>query len=257
MLELNDYKANNPVALIIVHGVGEHAGRYDTFASALCEAGVDVVCYNQFGHGGRLPQGHIERWEDYRTELESVVGKVSEDYEQVGVLGHSMGSLVVMDWLQNTQRDVAFAILSGALIQVEAPRWKILLAQLSSGLMPTLRIPLGLDVSGISSLSDEVQRYQMDPLVFSKVSAKWGMEVLNRIQSVRQNIERLGGQPILIGHGVDDPINHVSGSRWLASQLNKISLKEYLGARHELHHDWCAEQWLEDIVKFIKARTGS
>jgi len=258
MLKLLEWTADSSIALIVVHGVGEHAGRYDQFATKMRDQGVDVFCYNQVGHGGRQPQGHIDCWKDYRRELEEAVELVSaKGYHHVGVLGHSMGSLVVMDWLQHTALRVSFAILSGTLIQVEAPKWKILLARVSARFFPQLTIPLGLDVAGISSLDDEVLRYQRDPLVFSKVSAQWGIEVLNRITQVRERVAKLSYLPILVGHGIDDPINSVEGSRWLAQQLDNISLRAYQGARHELHHDWCAKQWDADILDLIGARTGS
>ncbi len=239
------------IAILIVHGVGEYGDRYYRFAEKLTGLGLDVYSYDQLGHGRRDGvKGHIDSWHDYRSELEDHYQHLlKKKYKAVGVWGHSMGSLVVLDWLEQTHAQPSFAIVSGTLVEAEAAWWRILAAKCLSRIMPKLTLPLGLDLNGISSLESEIKLYEADPLVHGQVSASWGAEVLRVIPSVRQQIGKIKA-PLLIAHGAADPINNPEGSRWLATQLDNAELTMYEGVRHEVHHDTSADDFAKKVAAF-------
>src|SRR5512137_1417329 len=88
-------------AVVLVHGVGEHSGRYMNVVGPLVEDGYAVYSYDQRGHGvSPGPRVHIDRWTEYREDLTTYVSDVAEQVGDVPVVlyGHSMGSLVVLDY---------------------------------------------------------------------------------------------------------------------------------------------------------------
>lgn len=238
-------------ALLIVHGFGEHGGRYSALAEALNQKGINVYTYDQVGHGQATgPRGHINSWLDYREALEASYRSVSQCQPlPLAVMGHSMGSLVVMDWLLNTQLKPQKVILSGTLLETTVGGWKVVAAKALSRFLPKLTMNVGLDADGISSIADEVARYNRDPLVHGVATSRWGAEVLRVMAETNARIDEL--PPMLIGHGEDDPINPVSGSIRLAKSNKEHQLKTYPGARHEIHYDICAEAWFREISYYL------
>jgi alpha-beta hydrolase superfamily lysophospholipase len=106
--------------LALVHGVGEHSGRYRNLVGPLVEGGYPVYGYDQRGHGRSPgPRGHIERWADYRGDLRAFLGLVVQHApgRPLVLYGHSMGSLVVLDYLLQRPVGLAGAIVSGVALQ--------------------------------------------------------------------------------------------------------------------------------------------
>ena len=102
--------------LIIVHGAGEHIDRYENLVNALPESGYVVVGYDQRGHGRSEGQrGHINSWDEYRGDLEVFIDEVNQMYPEIPVfvLGHSLGSLIVLDYIIHQTEGIKGAIISG------------------------------------------------------------------------------------------------------------------------------------------------
>ncbi len=88
--------------VVLVHGVGEHSGRYMNIVGPLVEGGYAVFSYDQRGHGASEGRRvHIDRWSEYRDDLGTYIEMVSTQVPErpVVLYGHSMGSLVVLDYL--------------------------------------------------------------------------------------------------------------------------------------------------------------
>ena len=109
-------EAHPKAALVIVHGAGEHIDRYQNVVNGLVESEIALVGYDQRGHGRSEGQrGHINSWDEYRGDLQECI-KMSRqmlpDTPQF-ILGHSLGSLIVLDYLIYHQEGLSGAILSG------------------------------------------------------------------------------------------------------------------------------------------------
>jgi alpha-beta hydrolase superfamily lysophospholipase len=245
--------ADTPVCrLLIIHGVGEHIHRYETLARQLNEAGISVYGFDQMGHGrSEGARGHITDWRDYREPVEATVKGLKDESDlPLFVWGHSMGSLVVLDWWLSTQLKVNGLVVSGTLLAAKASWWRIAAAKLLSSITPKLTLPLGLSLEEISSQAEVVRAYQADPLVHGQVSARWGNELLTTLANVNTKLATID-VPILIGHGADDAINEVESSHRLAdSVLGHKQLEVYAGVRHEVHNDSSREHWLEQLVNW-------
>lgn len=231
-------------AVVLHHGLGEHAGRYGGLAPELARLGP-VWALDARGHGANAdPRGDAAGLDGLAAELDAFVGSLRDrGVRHLLVLGHSMGAAVVGWWL--TQRPPA---LPPAVVVLSAPpvlvnktlgmRVKLASAGVLRRVAPRLTLDNEINPSAISSLPDEVRRYLDDPLVHSRVSVRLGYSLLTDAPRVLADAGRLTA-PLLVLSGAEDPVLHPSGPVQLVEKAGS-ALKRgvvFPGARHELHHE--------------------
>ncbi len=244
-------------ALAIVHGFGEHGGRYAGLASYLAERGVEVAAADLRGHG-RSPgrRGHIQRWSDYRADAGALVDRLGRRQAQLPLFlyGHSMGALVALDYALRRPAGLAGLVSSAVPLlptNVASPL-KIAVARWFSRGWPTFPMRLRLDTSALSRDPAVVRAYEDDPLVHDRGTARWGTEVLAATRWIEENASRLS-IPVLLIHGETDRIASATGSRKLQEMVGGVSsLRIYPGAFHEPHNDLDRELVWADIAAWIE-----
>lgn len=229
--------------LALVHGIGEHSGRYGNLVNAISQSGFAIAALDHRGHGSSPGQrGHINSWKEYREDvrafLDHVRGNVPD--RPVFLYGHSLGSLIVLDYVLAYPRGLAGLIVSGTALQPVgvARGYLVALAKVLSRLLPAFSVSLGIDASTLSRDAAVVQAYRDDPLVHSRVTMRWGTESLAAIERVRSRAAEIS-LPLLVVHGEADRINSVEGSRelyWAVSSTDR-KLCIYPGGSHEPHND--------------------
>jgi alpha-beta hydrolase superfamily lysophospholipase len=179
-----------PVAhVLLVHGQGEHLGRYEFLGEVLAESGVRCVGVDLRGHGisaGR--RGHVRRWSDYVMDVEAVAELLPEHFT---LLGHSMGGLVALDYLAAHQERVRGMVLSGPLlgVAIEAPAWKTSLAHVLSRVLPSLRLASGIPMQELCTDADAVAMYERDSLRVKTITPRWYTEMLAAVERVWRDID--------------------------------------------------------------------
>ncbi len=253
------WRPDRPKAiLLVVHGFGEHSGRYTNLANHLVPKGYALYAPDLRGHG-RSPgqRGHIGSWREYWYDL-TLFRSFVEPYESsvpLFVYGHSMGSLIVLDYLVRQPLGLRVAIVIGVLLEPgeTARPHLVAIARLLSRYWPTFSLKLGLDPNALSRDSSVVQAYRSDPLVHGRASARWGTEVLQAIESVKGQVKNIR-DPLLILHGEADTINRVGGARWLFREIafTDKELRIYPSGFHEPHNDLDKTQVLGDIEEWLE-----
>ncbi len=243
--------------VVLVHGVGEHSGRYDNVVKPLAGSGVAVCSYDQRGHG-RSPgrRVHIDRWTEYREDLHSFVQAVADEYPETPrvVYGHSMGSLVVLDYLLNYPDGLAGSVISGVALEpigVGSPA-QVAVARLLTGVLPTLSIDLKIDANSLTSDPVALEAFREDALVTGRATVRWGTESLATVSGIKDGMGTID-LPMLVIHGAEDPLNSVAGARNLfgAISASDKELRIYDRTMHEPHNDLVHEQVAEDIIRWI------
>lgn len=242
--------------VLLVHGFGEHCGRHAELAEKLAECGYDVSAGDLRGHG-RAPgqRGHIHRWRQYVEDVDSWWRALPDGGPPLFSLGHSLGGLVALDWTLEHPERVRGLALSSPIFEMayDPPAWRRKLAELVSRFLPNLSQPSGIDPRGISSLPEEVDRYENDLLNHRVASAR--MYVSYRKAAAR--LQTMGPAlrvPTLILFGRDDPIASVEAARRFASTNPEwIRIRSYPGGRHELFHEALAirERATGDLIEFF------
>jgi alpha-beta hydrolase superfamily lysophospholipase len=243
--------------MVICHGVGEHSGRYMNLVHPLTEQGYAVVGYDHLGCGQSEGQrGHINSWEDFSCCLGVCLEMVHNHFPDLPVFlyGHSMGSLIALDYVQQSPVGLQGLILSGTALETggAASPWKIVVAKLLSRIWPNFSLELGLDTNGLSRDPQVVQAYEADPLVQGKVSTRWGTEMLEAQARIAGYPERVQ-LPVLFLHGQEDPLSLLSGAQDFYAKIAYPDKKMliYDGCRHEPHNDPEHARVAQDLIGWL------
>jgi alpha-beta hydrolase superfamily lysophospholipase len=253
-------QADTPLGeVILVHGFGEHSGRYAAISDHLVKHGFNVTSYDQRGHGQSdgLP-GHIDSFKYYEDDLDRIVSSVRSrwDARNLFIIGHSMGGLVALRYLAMRGSFVTGAVLSSPLISVavEVPAHKVMMARVGARLMPKLRLDNEIDPAHLSRDPEVGIAYAKDPLVNRLVSAKWFAEATKAMQEV---VAWAGDikTPMLVMHGTEDMLASVEATKALFEAVGS-SDKELVilpGFYHELFNEPEKESVYERVSDWIEA----
>lgn len=209
------------MAVVLVHGAGDHSGRYGHVVRALTSRGIPVVTGDLPGAGltSGLP-GHVDSFDEYLDAVEQWVKQATElaTHGRVVLLGHSMGGLIAVRYLQerlSRTPQVIAAVLSSPCLRlaIEVPGWKKGLAAVLDAATPRLRMSSGLSASLVSRSPEVVQAYADDPHCGIPVSVRWYRELTRAMEQARAQAERVrvpvllmqAGQDLLVDAGAAEP----------------------------------------------------
>jgi acylglycerol lipase len=243
--------------VLVVHGLGEHSGRYQHVAETLVDAGYAVAALDHRGHGKSSGKRvFVKSYDEFMRDLTQFRRLVETEHPgtPLVVLGHSMGGNLAMGHVLANQDDVAALALSGALLKVGddvSPVQRKALQAVAT-VAPGVR-PLGLPADAVSRDPDVVQRYVDDPLVHTgKITAGLIAALFGAIDGFAARYPDLS-LPIWIGHGTDDQLVEVAGSRQLeAAAVNAdVEVHYYDGLYHEIFNEPEHDIVLADLVAWL------
>ena len=235
-------KPGAQITFAVVHGLGEHAGRYERFARGMAEHGMSTFAVDLRGHGKSPGQrGHVDSWSQWTDDVSAFVKHVSAvaDGEVVPV-GHSFGgaamlSTVLAGKLPTIKR---FIVSSPALkVKVAVPAWKITLGNATSRVVPRLALDNEVDPGLVSRVPEVVEAYRTDPLVHKKISSRLYTEWQAAARNVLEHADGIK-IPFLIVAGTADGLIDPAGSEELhrrAPAMSELRLME--GRYHEPFND--------------------
>lgn len=245
--------------LVVIHGMGEHSGRYEHVADFFNLYNYAVCAFDHYGHG--LTEGKKGDIPSYDYVLESVevfIKEIKKVYGQkpMVIYGHSMGGNVVANYLIQKNQDFKTAIITSPWFTLpQAPsKFKILLAKLMMKIYPSFQDRTGLNPHDISRDEKEVQAYIEDPLVHDFMSPRcyFAMEAAG-IFAI-DYAERIK-IPVLLMHGKADKITGIGGSViFYENNPDKIHFHPWDAAYHELQHDIIQHEVMEYMIDFVAGR---
>lgn len=251
--------ARRRAVLLLVHGFGEHSGRYGHLARALTSRGFQLFAFDLRGHGRSAgPRGHVTAWSEYLGDLDAFLRLVRAEQgrQPLFLYGHSMGAIVALDYARRRPEALRGVVASGTPLRPGDPArpGRIRLARWLSVVWPRFPLSVGIDPEALSGRPEVVRAYREDELVFGKATARWGTELLDAID----RIERHAGElevPLLLVHGGADRIALASGAREFFRRVRHAdkAILVYEGARHEPHNDVVGERLVEDLEGWLRA----
>lgn len=249
--------------LYIVHGLGEHCGRYEHVAEWFNEHNVAVYSGDYPGFG-RTPgkRGHVESFVQLLDAIEHGWEQMRSEHPQVPhfMLGHSLGGLLVTEFLlsRSQNADIAGAIISspGYRAGFEIPAWKDRLGKMLTPLFPGLAIPSGLPATAISRDPQVVEAYLADPYVHDKVSLRFYAEMNQTMKDIFERVQHFPtALPVYwIQAGADQLVDKKAAKEYydLLPIHPMRKYKEWPGLYHELLNEPEKEEVLKDIWVFIQ-----
>ncbi|HWD84330.1 MAG TPA: lysophospholipase [Solirubrobacteraceae bacterium] len=245
--------------IAIVHGFGEHSGRYDHVADRLARDGWAVVALDHHGHGrSEGPRGRIS-FPEAVADIDRLVDLAVERRPGLPVvlLGHSMGGALALRYALAHPDRLSGLIVSGPLVQVEGRAAAQLLGRVLGRLVPNL--PLArLDPNLISRDPDVVRAYIEDPLVFHQpLPAATVSEFLRYAATLPGEVDRVR-LPTLLMYGTEDGLCSPQGAVLVSQRIGATDLttKPYDGLYHEILNEPERERVLDDVCGWLAAHSA-
>lgn len=202
--------------VVIIHGIGEHSGRYVQLAEALAAKKIAVFAPDLRGHGhsGGI-KGHVNSFRDYLTDIKLMVNIARGAYSSlpIAVLGHSMGGVIAARFALNFKQDPSALILcSPAFIQtVEISPFKKAAAAVLARFAPASQINRGMHPEQLTGDEAEAKAYIEDPLVHHVITPRLYKSMNEHAAFCLEHSNEIR-IPLLIVHGTSDAVCSISGS---------------------------------------------
>jgi lysophospholipase len=267
-LRLHHFKlSRTPCArILVIHGRGEHGGRYRALGTALGEREIEVLALDLRGFGASSAVGHrrgaIRHFEEYLVDIDAALAHMSRTTSAqtpLFLLGHSAGGLAVVRYLQT--RPECADTLGGVVLSspfLELPRPLSPLARGALALLSALAPHARLRGDGAPLTRDEAawRAYCEDPLTVRSSTARWASEVLRHQALARAQVASLRVPLLLLQGGADTATSPAASRRFAESCLAQY--REYPGCLHEVLNERPLERErvLSDLVTWIAAHNA-
>jgi alpha-beta hydrolase superfamily lysophospholipase len=244
--------------ITLVHGFGEHSGRYRHVAEALTSEGYALVSGDHRGHGrSQGLRGHTPSYEQLMNDIAGLLAEAAQRFPDRPhfIYGHSMGANLTLNYVLRRRPQLDGVVATGPWLRLafEPPRWKAALGRAMDHIYPALQQDTGLDLEGLSRDAAVGRAYAADPLVHSKMSARmftslhaaglWALEHAAEFPL-----------PLLLMHGGADRITSALASREFAAKAPQCLFKAWDGFYHEIHNEPEQQQIFATITAWLNAR---
>ena len=250
--------ANTKAVVVLVHGMGEHSGRYKHVAKKLTNNDYSVVAFDHFGHGktgGKL--GHNPGFDAVLESITKTIDKAKEEFpnKPIFLYGHSMGGNAVINYSLRINNNLKGLIATSPFLKLafQPPAIKLAVGKLLQKIAPSITMGNELDANDISRDKNEVEKYISDPLVHDKISPNFSITFIETGKWAIENATNLK-TPMYLLHGTADKIIDYKGTEAFANNSVKATLKLYEGGYHELQNDLCQEEMLQDVVLWLNSQ---
>lgn len=247
-------------AVVLVHGLFEHSRRYQEIGEYLGDVGWSTYAMDLRGHGaseGR--RGHARRFEillqdldRFRREVEGIVPPGTPLF----LVGHSLGGLIALRYLQEYHSPVAAAVLVSPWLgtAVPVPRWQALLAPILNRVLPALPFPSPIDPATLSHDPARVADYREDILIHGTITPRLFMEIQAAMRQATQRADRIA-VPVHFLLAGDDQIVDTARSLAFARSLDpsRATVEVLDGLYHELLQERDRARMMDAIRDFFLA----
>ncbi len=247
--------------LCIVHGLGEHSGRYKKVAAFFNDHDISVLAMDNRGHGkSEGKKGHGPDYQLLLSDVEELMKKARSEHTEAPMIlmGHSMGGNFVGNFvMQENVNELAGFILSSAWIKLafEPPQWKVNLARKVATVLPFLTQGNELNTAHLSRDEEEVRKYEEDPLVHDKISVRLFTDCLTNGIKLLESDKKLK-IPGLVIHGTADHITDPKASEEFAEKHDNVEYVPIEGSYHETLNDLDREKVLDVLLHWIEAQSS-
>ncbi|HIN39025.1 MAG TPA: alpha/beta hydrolase [Flavobacteriales bacterium] len=253
--------SNIQVVICLVHGLGEHIGRFAPMADYMNNNGTGIMGMDLRGHGkSEGPRGHTPTYNHLLDDISLLVDKAKSDFPNVPIFlfGHSMGGNIVTNYVlrRNTQ-GISGAIFSSPWYRLafEPPAFKVKLGKMMNGIFPSFTQRNEIDTNALCSDPAVIRAYEEDPLVHDKISAGLFFTVYSAGLWALENANKLS-IPALLTHGDKDALTScVASSEFANTADEKVELKIWDGLKHEPHNEPEKEKVFGFLCDWVKSKT--
>ncbi|HEY6072724.1 MAG TPA: lysophospholipase [Anaerolineales bacterium] len=243
----------------LVHGLGEHIGRYEHVAKALTWPGYAIFGFDQRGHGrSGGPRGHTPSYETLMQDIDDLLARARQRYLRLPLFlyGHSMGGNEVINYGLRRKPDLAGVIATSPYLRLAfpLPPARERLARIADRIAPGLTQRSGLETAALSHDPRVIDAYIHDPLVHDKITPRLFTGLRDSGEWAIAHAREFP-LPLLLMHGSADRLTSPDASREFAhAGGSHITLQIWDGCYHELHNEADQEEVFKLMVIWMDAR---
>jgi acylglycerol lipase len=237
-------------SMLLVHGIGEHSGRYEHVGRAFAESGIDTLAFDNRGFGetdGR--PAFAKSFDEYIDDVADLLEQRRALDVPVILMGHSLGGLIVASHLTSERPPPDFAVLSAPALKAEIPRWQRIAVPVLSRVTPRLLVKSDFDGSILSRDVAVQEAYDNDPLRVNGTTAGLGRHIMAAMKSTSARLDRIT-MPTYVLHGADDTLVPPSASLGVG-QLPNVTRIVWPGLRHECLNEPERDEVIAGIVGWL------
>jgi alpha-beta hydrolase superfamily lysophospholipase len=252
-------------ALLFVHGLAEHGGRYDHVARHFAERGYVGYAIDCQGHGRSPgPRVHVDSFETWLDDVRDGRGLVRREHPDLpfAVVGHSQGGLVVLLQALRDPDDRVATVVSSPLLGV-APasrpgRALRTVTKLLMRLAPRLLVPNKVDPAWLSHDPAVGRAYVTDPLVSRRVSAGWFRALQRAFAEAHAGAARWSSPLLVLASRGDRLVDPDATARWVAAApATHVSSVFWDDLYHELFNETAQQDVFAAMERWLDARLQS
>jgi alpha-beta hydrolase superfamily lysophospholipase len=261
MLYVTDYLLPASQALgsvVLMHGLGEHSGRYRHVAAFFNECGLSVRCYDHRGHGrSQGKRGDVINGDPILQDAEIIIDDFSARfYEPPFLFGHSMGGLFAARFALARMSQLRGLILSSPALSLRLSAFQARMLKVMHALAPSIGVPNGLSPSFLSHDAKVVAAYRADPLVHGKISARLLRSMLTSIDYCQARAGSLAIPTVMLVAGDDRLVDPEGSRRFFAHLPSGIAqLHVYDGMYHEIFNELDSQRPFADLKMWLEQLT--
>jgi alpha-beta hydrolase superfamily lysophospholipase len=237
--------------VLIVHGIGEHSGRYQRTGRLMSEAGLDVQAFDLRGHGlsgGR--RVYVRRWSDYLDDVEVRLAALRQPGLPLVLFGHSLGATIALGYACSGRPAPDLLVLSAPPLSARVPGWQRTLAPILGRVAPTLVLANPISADQLARDPAVGIAYFADPLVQPRTTARLGAEFFAAMKRARSELARLN-VPTLVIHGGEDTLVPTEVSEPLGA-LPGVERRVLPNLRHETLNEREGPEVVAQIVAWLR-----
>lgn len=242
--------------LALVHGLGEHIGRYRWFAEQVLTEGGSFAGFDLRGHGlSDGERGHTPSWQQYLDDLDRFLERATTAGRPLFLMGHSLGGGLALRYALERRRRLNGVIAASPLLRLafQPPKWKLSLARSLVKIKPDFSLDRGVKVETLSRDPRVQNEYRMDPLNHERVSAATTLGFFANGEWCLQHATEMD-TPCLMLHGQSDEVTDWQASDEFARRAGEIAASHfYPQCYHELVNEPEREQVVADLMQWIQS----
>lgn len=248
-------------SLALIHGLGEHSGRYEHVASSLTEEGLVIMALDLQGHGetgGK--RGHILSYSSLLHGIHQLLNRLQEERPQrpLFLYGHSLGGNLVLNYALTYPKRLTGVIATSPWLKLafSPPPLKVFLGRMMNAIYPSFAQSNQIEEGALSHSKDVEERYREDPLVHNQISARLFSQAYERGLWALENANSFE-TPLLLLHGTGDRITSWKASQLFSQRAKECAFTAWENFYHELHNEQEKEKVLASIRSWIHSQIES